>query len=103
MRYILTIAAAGSLLAATPAHADIICEWMDFAGKTQTAAAPSGPGAPSGLTGEHERAQTQVALAMYEALNAIDRRYQSYLGMPQAAPGASQEAAAATAAYHVLL
>ena len=103
MRLMLSIAATGSLLAATPAQADIICEWMDFAARTQTAAAPSGTGAPSGLTGEHERAQTQVALAMFEALNAIDRRYQSYLGVPQASPGASQEAAAATAAYHVLL
>ena len=103
MRYLLSIAALTSAIAATPAKADIICEWMDFAARTQTAAAPSGPGAPSGLTGEHDRAQTQVALAMFEALNAIDRRYQSYLGFPQAASGASQEAAAATAAYHVLL
>ena len=103
MRHMLRIALAGTMLAATPARADIICEWMDFAAKTQAAAAPSGPGAPAGLTGEHDRAQTQAALAMFEALNAIDRRYQSYLGFPAATPKASQEAAAATAAYQVLL
>ena len=40
---------------------------------------------------------------MFEALNAIDRRYESYLGMAAADPNASQDAAAATAAYQVLL
>jgi hypothetical protein len=41
---------------------------------------------------------------MFEALNAIDRRYESYLGMPAATvSGASQDAAATTAAYQVLL
>ena len=40
---------------------------------------------------------------MFEAVNAIDRRYQSYLGFPPADAGASQDAAAATAAYKVLL
>ena len=40
---------------------------------------------------------------MFEAVNAIDRRYQSYLGFPAADRTASQDAAAATAAYKVLL
>jgi len=99
MRYLLAFSAA-TALAAAPAQADIVCEWMDFGGKIQTAAAPAQPG---GFTGEHDRAQSEVALAMFEAVNAIDRRYQSYLGFGERAPGASQEAAAATAAYHVLL
>lgn len=98
MRYLLALTAA-SVFAATPAHADIVCEWMDFAGKIQVAAIPQ----PGPLTGEHDRAQSQVALAMFEATNAIDRRYVSYLAFAERAPGASQEAAAATAAYHVLL
>ncbi len=97
MRYLLALTAA-SALAATPAHADTVCEWMDFASKVQSAAASPGP-----LTGEHDRAQSQVALAMFEALNAIDRRYQSHIGFVGGAPGASQDAAAATAAYQVLL
>ena len=99
MRYLLLALTAASALAATPAEADIVCEWMDFAGKIQGAASAQ----PGPLTGEHDRAQSQVALAMFEATNAIDRRYQSYLAFTESAPGASQDAAAATAAYHVLL
>jgi hypothetical protein len=93
--------AAGTMLAlAAPASADTVCEWADYAQLVVTAAAPP-PDAPR--TGEHDRAQTQAAIAMFEALNAIDRRYESYLGMPLADPGASQDAAAATAVYQVLL
>ena len=91
---------AGSALIAAPAAADTVCEWVDFAQTIQTAAAPP-PTAPR--TPDHDRAQTQVALAMFEALNAIDRRYESYLGMAQADSKASQDAAAATAAYEVLV
>ena len=91
--------AAGTALIAAPAAADTVCEWVDFAQTIQTAAAPP-PTAPR--TPDHDRAQTQVALAMFEALNAIDRRYESYLGMPAGDRAASQDAAAATAAYRVL-
>jgi hypothetical protein len=101
MRYLIALTAASSMFAASQARADIVCEWMDFAAKTQ-AAAPSTQ-QPVFLTGEHERAASQVALAMFEALNAIDRRYESYLGLPRAAAGASPDAAAATAAYQVLI
>src|SRR4029453_2152244 len=99
MRYLLALTAV-SALAATAAQADIVCDWMDFAGKVQSATAPP---QPTQLTGEHDRAQSQVALAMFEAINAIDRRYQSYLAFAQRMPGATQEAAAATAGYQVLL
>ena len=85
---------------ATPARADTVCEWMEFAENIQTAAGPATAGASPG---EHDRALTQTALAMFEALNAIDSRYESYLGMPAADRAASQDAAAATAAYRVLL
>jgi hypothetical protein len=93
------LAAVAAAMFATPAAADTVCEWVDFAQAIQTAAAtpPTAPRTP-----DHDRAQTHVALAMFEALNAIDRRYESYLGMPAADPGASQDAAAATAAYQVL-
>ena len=40
---------------------------------------------------------------MFEAVNAIDRRYESYLGFPAADPGASQYSAAATSSFKVLL
>ena len=101
MRKYWLLAAGATFAAASPASADTVCEWIDFAQTVQTASAPP-PDAPR--TGEHDRAQTQVAIAMFEALNAIDRRYESYLGMaPAAEGGASQDAAAATAAYQVLL
>jgi hypothetical protein len=87
-------------LAAAPASADTVCEWIEYGQAVGAAAAPP-PEAPR--TGEHDRAQTQMALAMFEALNAIDRRYESYLGMPAGDRTASQDAAAAAAAYEVLL
>ena len=91
--------AVGAALIGSPAAADTVCEWMDFAQKIQNAAAPM-PNAPRNP--DLERVQTQTALAMFEALNAIDRRYESYLGMAAADEGASQDAAAAAAAYEVL-
>ncbi len=84
----------------SPALADTVCEWMEFSQGITTVAAPP-PGAPR--TPDHDRAGTQVALAMFEALNAIDRRYESYLKFPAGTPSASQDVAAATAAYQVLL
>jgi hypothetical protein len=81
--------------AATPARADTVCEWVDFSQMMQSVAAPmAAPGT--------DRIQTQVALAMFEALNSIDRRYESYLSMPVGDRSASPDAAAATAAYRVL-
>ena len=91
--------AAGTALIAAPAAADTVCEWMEFAQKIQNAASPM-PNAPRNPA--LERVQTQAALAMFEALNAIDRRYESYLGMAPADRAASQDAAAAAAAYEVL-
>jgi len=92
--------AAGTALVASTASADTVCEWIDFAQTIQAAAAPP-PSAPR--IPDHERAITQVALAMFEALNAIDRRYETYLGMAAADSTASQDAASATAAYEVLV
>ena len=85
---------------ASPALADTVCEWIEFSQGIAAAAAPP-PAAPR--TPDHDRAGTQVALAMFEALNAIDRRYESYLKFPAGDPRASQDVAAATAAYQVLL
>ncbi|QIK77711.1 vanadium-dependent haloperoxidase [Sphingomonas piscis] len=85
--------------AAAPAAADTICEWMEFEQAIEAAAAPP-QGAPR--TPDHDHAETQVALAMFEAVNAIDRRYESYVGMPIGDAHASQQAAAITAAYKVM-
>lgn len=90
------MAVIAAVATAQPAAADTVSDWWEFANKT----AP-----PQGARGgpENERAITRVALAMFEALNAIDRRYESYLKLPRGDPSASQDAAAATAAYKVLL
>ena len=70
-------AAVATLLLAQPARADTVADWWDFANRI------SGPsqGSP-GRTPEQDRAVTRAALAMFEAVNAIDRRYQSYLEFP---------------------
>jgi len=92
-------AAAAAIAFASPASADTVCDWMDVANRFGAAAR----GVPGPRTIDRERATTRVALAMFEALNAIDRRYQSYLNLPAADATASQDAAAITAAYRVLL
>ncbi|WP_375429365.1 vanadium-dependent haloperoxidase [uncultured Sphingomonas sp.] len=96
----LGVVISAALMAATPASADTVCEWIDYAAIVGRAV-PLAPDAQR--IGDHDRAQTQVALAMFEALNAIDRRYESYLKLAPASPTASRDAAAATAAYRVLL
>jgi hypothetical protein len=93
-------AAAAALAYAQPAAADTVTDWWDFGNRiAQTAAGPSGlPATP-----DQQRAVTRASLAMFEALNAIDRRYESYLDFPAGDAEASPDAAAATAAYRVLL
>jgi hypothetical protein len=98
-RMFLGMSAAAALLSAQPASADTVCEWMDLANRLNSASQAG----PAPQTPDQTRATTRTALAMFEALNAIDRRYQSYLGFEPAAGTASQDAAAATAAYKVLL
>ncbi|HLL31383.1 MAG TPA: vanadium-dependent haloperoxidase [Allosphingosinicella sp.] len=93
----LGMAAAAALSFAGPASADTVCEWMDLANRLNSAAQATGQ------TPDQVRASTRTALAMFEALNSIDRRYQSYLGFETADKSASQDAAAATAAYKVLI
>lgn len=99
MRHVSIGVAALSLLAASPASADTVTDWWDVANRYYLA----GQGAPGPRSPDMERASTRAALAMFEAVNAIDRRYESYLGLPVADRTASQDAAAATAAYQVLL
>ncbi len=98
-RAYLRIAAATALICAQPAAADTVCDWWEFANRLSNPMLPNA--APR--TPDVDRAATRVSLAMFEALNAIDRRYESYLGFPAGDPSASQDAAAATAAYRVLL
>ena len=96
MRMILVAAAAAI---GTPAQADLVCDWMDLGSTVSEAASTAG----AARTPQMARADTHLALAMFEALNAIDRRYESHVRLAAAPPNASREAAAATAAYQVLL
>lgn len=100
MRHVLrTAAVAAALVLARPAAADTVCDWWELASRlSNPMAATAAPRTP-----DMERAATRASLAMFEAVNAIDRRYESYLGFPAGDPAASQDAAAATAAYRVLL
>ena len=84
-KLIMILAAATSLAAATPASADSVADWWDFANRVSNAA-----GVQSGMgTPENSRAVSRTALAMFEAVNAIDRRYQSYLNFPASDSSAS--------------
>ena len=89
------LAATAAVALAAPAAADTVSDWWEFANKISPV---YGPGTP-----EQKRAVSRASLAMFEALNAVDRRYESYLGLPPGDASASPDAAAATAAYKVLL
>jgi hypothetical protein len=97
-RAYLKVAAVAALAFAQPAAADTVCDWWEFATRLGNPMTASGPRTP-----DQERAITRASLAMFEALNAIDRRYESYLGFPAGDRSASPDAAAATAAYQVLV
>lgn len=80
------------------ACADVLEDWLSIADR-----GPDGRPLPPPLQGQNERtAPPAVALAMFEAVNMIDPRYRSYLGLEPAGRGVSPEAAAATAAHDVL-
>ena len=88
-----TCAIAGSVLVAaalvTPAAANVITDW------DATGVALAGPAA----TGEREMAI--MHLAMFDAVNAIERRFRPYLVETEGRPAASEDAAAAGAAAAV--
>ena len=85
------------LFAAMPgAHADTIPEWNLITARTlQTAKAGTGLA--------HSRVYAMVHGAMFDAVNAIERRYHPYAADLEAASGASPDAAAAVAAHTVLV
>lgn len=58
--------------------------------------------APLGPPFQESRAYAMMHLAIHDALNAIDRRYQPYAYDTKAEPGTSPDAAVAAAAYYVL-
>src|SRR5687767_755748 len=74
------------------AFADAVTDWNVILRTTTSAETPQAQSRFAAIT----------HLAMFEAVNAITRDYEPYLRTITAAPGASAEAAAATAAHQVL-
>ena len=99
MRVLHLILSGTALAVATPASADTVTDWWETAHRYWLA----GQGAPGPRSPDSERAATRATLAIFEAVNVIDRRSHSYLNLPQGDRAASQDAAAATAAYRVLV
>jgi hypothetical protein len=76
------------------ARADVVLDWNAIAVNTAVA----NKGSPFAQA----RYAAIVQLAVFEAVNSITGEYQPYLGTMTRRPGASAEAAAIQAAYHVL-
>ena len=82
-------------LAANSVRADVLSDWN---------ARADAIGAEKQLVNvNNARGQAMMHLAVFEAVNAVERRYQPYRLELSAPRGASKEAAAASAAYEVLL
>lgn len=94
---ILCAALAATALSA-PARADVVSDWAQL--QTMADRAESEPMAP--YDASKMSAYGRMALAMFEAANAADPAYVSYLGLKRAAKGTSVDAAVATAAHTVL-
>jgi hypothetical protein len=86
------LAAALALVLPAAAQADMVLDWSAV-----LAAAPAGGPPQSG------RIQAMMNLAIHDALNTIDPRYERYSVVPAARLGASPDAAVATAARDILL
>ncbi|MBY0519156.1 MAG: vanadium-dependent haloperoxidase [Sphingomonas sp.] len=95
------IAATALLFAGAPsaARADIVSDWYE----TEVAASKASENPDVNFDPEAVQSFSKLTLAMFEAADAVDRRYQSYLKLPAAPRGASIDAAVATAAHDVML
>ena len=80
---------------ARPAAADPVADWIDRV----VAIAYRADALPTAMT----RNVALVAIAMFDALNAITPRYTPYRAQLAAPPGASPDAAAAAAAHYLLI
>jgi hypothetical protein len=85
----------GALMVSPVAQADMISEWNEQADWIATQKADNAAAYPTRLAAVH--------LAMFEAVNAIERRYASYKINLSADREASKEAAAAAAAHAMLV
>src|SRR5262245_2053405 len=91
-----TILGVGILLSlAGPARPDVITDWNEAA-----VAAGVSVAQPTFL---HTRSVAMVHVAMFDALNSIERRYSPYRVQLQAPNNTSREAAASAAAHYLLV
>ncbi len=80
---------------ARPAAADPVADWIDRV----VAIAYRADALPTAMT----RNVALVAIAMFDALNAITPRYTPYRAQPATPPGASPDAAAVATAHYLLI
>ena len=92
---ILCAGALAALAAPSAAQADAVIDWSLHAQSTILATGPTSHGSTLDFAMVHG--------AIYDAVNAIDRRHQPYLHVRRASRTASKDAAAATAAFRVLV
>ena len=91
-RIVPMLALALGLAVPSPARADVVTEWNEIADNMVVGAPPI-----------KHRIMAMVHVAVHDALNSIDPRYEGLLGLPSANSGASPGAAVAAATYRVLL
>jgi hypothetical protein len=92
--------ALAALALSAPARADTVTDWNTTAITALTAPPPAGAGQAAHVSTIH---LAMVHGAVYDAVNSIDGRYQPYLRASKARWWYSKDAAAATAAYRVLV
>src|SRR6267142_9069 len=83
------------LMSATPVHADVISDWNQNTIEVLTAA--------NVLGNPWSRAMAMVHVAMSDAVNSVQPRYTRYVATAPVAPNVSPEAAAVSAARHILI
>ena len=95
MRRFALAAIAILLMSATPAHADVISDWNQNTIEVLKAG--------NVLGNPWSRAMAMVHVAMSDAVNSVQPRYTRYVATAPVAPNVSPEAAAVSAARHILI
>jgi hypothetical protein len=94
LQNILSSAVLAAMVCGGAARADVVTDWNQTALKAANVAGFGGP--------PETRLLAMVNAAMYDAVNSVDRRHEVYAVDVQAPPGASMEAAGASAAHAIL-
>ena len=101
MKTVAWAAACAAGIASVSAYADLATDWCEKA--TSIAYQPAAPGTSGTPATTGSRLVTLAHLAMFEAVNSIDRRYRPFYKYVDADPQASREAALSAAARGVLV